>query len=99
MKYVSGQCIGGCDVNGPPLSMSDEIGISKTSAKRRRAAYKANFESLDQLPFDQVFSMAAFFIFWLRTLSQPLQVVQLGEHSLGKPFLEYTADEEGQVFA
>lgn len=61
LKYVSGQCIGGCDVVGPPLSMSgnsvpnansDMIDIPK--AKSDSSAYKASLESLDQLPFDQV---------------------------------------------
>ncbi len=54
LKYISGQCIGGCDVYGPPLSLSGEdYDVQKPA--RRQVAHKAAFESLDELPFDQVF--------------------------------------------
>lgn len=70
LKYISGRCIGGCNVYGPPLSMSaSDIRGTKGS----HFSSKAKFQLLDQLPFDQV--------------------VQLGEHTLGKPFRDYVADQ------
>uniref|UniRef100_A0A7S0LYD4 Uncharacterized protein n=1 Tax=Cryptomonas curvata TaxID=233186 RepID=A0A7S0LYD4_9CRYP len=74
LKYISGQCIGGCEVFGPPLSMSDSS--KENTPKAHNAHYKAEFQTLAEIPFDQV--------------------VQLGEHTLGKPFRDYSAEEEGQ---
>ena len=53
LKYVSGRCIGGCDVYGPPLSLSDDGSVDSKPA-RRHVAHKAAFQSLDELSFDQV---------------------------------------------
>ncbi len=52
LKYISGQCIGGCEVFGPPLSMSETA--EKKALKPHTANYKAKFETLAEIPFDQV---------------------------------------------
>ncbi len=77
LKYVSGRCIGGCDINGPPLSMgadrSSQSRVLSPDSHKGYDSYKSVIESLDQLPFDQV--------------------VQIGEHTLGKPFKDFIPDE------
>ena len=59
LKYVSGQCIGGCDIDGPPLTLNESPGEGSEksrfySSKKSFHEYKANFETLEQFPFDQV---------------------------------------------
>ncbi len=86
LKYVSGQCIGGCDVYGPPLSMSND----EPSPKRAQNRDMAQLESLDQLPFDQVclegfqpVYVLKLYLYCIR--SSNLESTPLGNHSRNTP--------------
>ena len=55
LKYISGRCIGGCSIDGPPLSMdADDL-----SAKHAHPAVeqRAPMQSLEEFPFDQVLAV------------------------------------------